>query len=324
MQQIKKYLLAVFMIAVGATYCAAQATDTIELSVLNTGVKYRLIVAAFGKPQTGAELLTDMVFVHDTVVSYVVTPSDGTSFMPAKLLVKMPDSLRRAFQSQKKMKPVITNRCDKPITTNVKDRVVLMQLGACDPSVMCLNAQNAGAKAVVLIHSSNKIDSILLKKMAGRAEIKITCYTVTRATGAKIAALLPSHVGIKKRVNTSVQALTTTLTDSARAAIQAQQDAVAKAEYDAYIAKNSFTGIGWQIAPNPVHEEAELVYNFEKRANFMVEVFNEIGQLVTNYQLPDAQRGKLNIDVSAWQNGTYNVSVSSGSFRQNKHLVVAH
>ena len=83
MQQLKKYVLVVLMMAAFATFCAAQATDSVLLSVFNTGAKYRLTPATFGAPTTGAELLTEMVFVHDTVVSFVTTPSDGTNLTPA-------------------------------------------------------------------------------------------------------------------------------------------------------------------------------------------------------------------------------------------------
>jgi hypothetical protein len=30
------------------------------------------------------------------------------------------------------------------------------------------------------------------------------------------------------------------------------------------------------------------------------------------------------MDVTTWQNGVYNVSLSNGGFRQNKRLVVSH
>jgi hypothetical protein len=335
MQQLKQYILAVFMIAIGATYCAAQATDTIELSVFNTGVKYRLVVATFGKPQTGAELLTDMVLVHDTIMSYVATGSNGTTFLPATLLAKMPDSLRRAFQAQKLMKPVITTRCDKPITVNVKDKVVLMTLGTCDPSTMCLNAQNAGAKAVVLIHSSNKLDSILLKKGPGRDELKITCYTVTRSTGDKIIASLPSHVGIKKRVVTPNQnlvaqtnnGLATTEAKETAKMTENEEDTEGSSEKASSLqpTANSFRATAkFGISPNPSHDQTTLTYQFSKATDATVVVETASGQVILSQQLKGVTVGSFGISTSEWANGTYILSLQSGKDIKTKKFIVQH
>ncbi len=336
MQQLRKYVLVVFMIAVGATYCAAQATDTIELSVFNTGAKYRLIVATFGKPQTGAEWLTDMVFVSDTVMSYVATGSNGTTFLPPTLLAKMPDSLRRAFQAQKIMKPVVTTRCDKPITANVKDKVVLMELGTCDPSVMCLNAQNAGAKAVILIHSSNNLDSILLKKGLGRDELKITCYTVTRATGTKIAALLPSHVGIKRRVVTPNQALIAqtnngiTTTEAKNAVKMTENDADTEGSFgeanSAPPTANSAskTKIKFGISPNPSHDQTTLTYQFSQPTDVTLFIENITGQLIQRQLLRGITVGSVDIFTAEWANGTYILSMQYGKEMKTKKFEVQH
>jgi Secretion system C-terminal sorting domain len=336
MQQLKQYILAVFMMAVGATYCAAQATDTIELSVFNTGVKYRLVVATFGKPQTGAELLTEMVCVHDTVMSYVATGSNGTTFLPPTLLAKMPDSLRRVFQAQKMMKPVITTRCDKPITANVKDKVVLMTLGTCDPSTMCLNAQNAGAKAVVLIHPSNKLDSILLKKGPGRDELKITCYTVTRSTGDKILALLPSHIGIKRRVVTPNQNLVAQTNNGL--ATTAAKETAKMTENDADTegspektnslpptANRPFSAkVKFGISPNPSYDQTTVSYQFSKATDAKIEVETASGQVVLSQQLKGVTVGNLDISTSEWANGTYILSMQYGKEIKTKQFVVAH
>jgi Secretion system C-terminal sorting domain len=338
MQQLKQYILAVFMIAVGATYCAAQATDTIELSVFNTGVKYRLVVATFGKPQTGAELLTDMVLVHDTIMSYVATGSNGTTFLPATLLAKMPDSLRRAFQAQKLMKPVITTRCDKPITANVKDKVVLMTLGTCDPSVMCLNAQNAGAKAVVLIHPSNNLDSILLKKGPGRDELKITCYTVTRATGTKIAALLPSHVGIKRRIVTPNQNLVAqtnnglATTEAKETAKMTENEGDTEGSFSSMLSDvrstdattKGSTKVKFGISPNPSHDQTTITYQFSKVVDAIIEVKTASGQVVLSRQLKGVTVGSLDISTSEWASGTYILSLQYGKEIKTKQFVVTH
>ena len=291
---------------------SAQKKDTVVLSVYNNNQRFMLYPMPFGKNKPDKHVTAEMVIALDTVHKLEVSTKRDSSG-------KFPKRWRTLRQ------------CGK-LPKNVKDKVVLLHLNKdCDISTQVYNAQEAGASVVIIIHTTNRTDSVIIPTLTGNnryvdaSKVKIPCFTVRNVIGAKLTTMLPSLVGIRRPDSTvAVQALAIFMSDSARAAIQAQQEAIAKAEYDAYIAKNSFTGIGWRLAPNPVHEAAELEYNFEKRANFTVEVFNEVGQLMTNYQLPDAQRGKLTIDVSSWQNGVYNVSVSSGSFRQNKRLVVAH
>ena len=85
-----------------------------------------------------------------------------------------------------------------------------------------------------------------------------------------------------------------------------------------------FKEIGWQIAPNPVSNEVTLAYNFKETNTIKVDIFNALGQLVTNYQLPDTQTGKLDINVTAWQNGEYNVRLTHGKFIEIKRMIVVH
>ena len=54
--------------------------------------------------------------------------------------------------------------------------------------------------------------------------------------------------------------------------------------------------IGWNISPNPAGQEVTLQYYFDNTAPLSIEVFNEAGQLVTNYNLPDNPTGRLNMD----------------------------
>jgi Secretion system C-terminal sorting domain len=81
---------------------------------------------------------------------------------------------------------------------------------------------------------------------------------------------------------------------------------------------------GWDIAPNPVSNEVTINYNFKETHTVQIDIFNELGQLVTNYQLPETQTGKLDINVTSWQNGTYNVSVTSGKLKEVKRMIVVH
>jgi surface antigen len=309
-----KYLSTVLFVVCVAASSHAQKKDTVVLSVYNNNQRFMLYPMPFGKNKPDKHFTAEMVLALDTVNTLQTsTTRDSSGKFPKRW--------------------VTTRRCGK-LPKNIKGKVVLMPINTtCDISTQVLNAQTAGALAVIIIHTTNRTDSVILPKLTGNAryvdenKVKIPCFTVRNVIGTKITAMLPSLVGIRRPDSIGVvQALTQGgLTGTAaQAVLQAQQDSTAKAEYDKYIAAQAFTKIGWELAPNPVHDEAVLVYNFEKSGKFTVEVFNEAGQMVTNYQLPDAKSGKLTIPVTAWQNGIYNVSLSNGGFRQNKRLVVAH
>ena len=45
MQQLKKYVLTIMAMVYCVHFCAAQATDSVLLSVFNTGAKYRLAIS---------------------------------------------------------------------------------------------------------------------------------------------------------------------------------------------------------------------------------------------------------------------------------------
>ena len=90
-----------------------------------------------------------------------------------------------------------------------------------------------------------------------------------------------------------------------------------------------------KIFPNPASQEAILHYHFTQAAPLMqsiraknalisIEVFNEAGQLVTNYNLPDNPTGTLNMDVSLWVTGIYSVRLVIGELKEVKRLVVQH
>ena len=356
MQQLKQHLLAFALIVCGAINATAQATpdslraDSVLLSVFNTGAKYRLTPATFAPRTTGAELLTEMVMVQDTIVSFVETGGNGTTFLPPSLLAKMPDSLKRAFESQRLMKPVVTHKCDKPITADVKGKVVIMSLGTCDPSLMCLNAQRVGAKAIVLIHPNNNRDSILLKTGAWIDSIKIPCYTVRRDIGAKMSALMPSQVGIKKPeiMDEDAQGLKARNGNGNQSTI-ATKDAAKMAEKDGVMARNEATegasskadsaklaanGIvltktgleaQFMLSPNPANDVATLTFNLSTKMDVTLEILNEAGQIMGRRSLEGVQTGALDFDTRAWASSAYFIHLTDGKdLKMVKRLVVQH
>ncbi|MEO0044595.1 MAG: hypothetical protein RL329_4043, partial [Bacteroidota bacterium] len=53
-------------------------------------------------------------------------------------------------------------------------------------------------------------------------------------------------------------------------------------------------------------------------------IFNETGQLVTDYELTPAQSGQLRLNVQAWRTGTYNVRLRHGTMKEVKRFMVIH
>jgi hypothetical protein len=315
---MKKYITFFLCLAVMATG-NAQRKDTTVLSVYNNNQRFMLYPMPFGKNKPDKDFTAEMVIALDTInVLETSSRQDTVGRFPKRWIT--------------------TRKCGK-LPTNVKDKVALLHLNtACDISTQVLNAQDAGALAVIIIHTTNSTDSVILPKLTGRDryadenKVKIPCFTVRSVIGAKLTTMLPSLVGIKRPDSVpTIQTMTQLLpTDSSK---MLQQGLVKTAGNEGQSAASdvnnptnspSFTRIGWDIAPNPVSNEVTLQYNFQEAHPLSIEVFNDIGQLVTNFQLPETQTGKLDINVSTWQNGTYNVRLTSGNFRQNKRLIVAH
>lgn len=355
MQQLKPAILVFAFMVCGAIKSTAQTPDSLRadsvlLSVFNTGAKYRLTPATFAPRTTGAELLTEMVMLQDTIVSFVEVAGNGTSFLPPSLLAKMPDSLRQAFESQRLMTPVVTHRCDKPITADVKGKVVIMPLGTCDPSLMCLNAQRAGAKAIVLIHPNNNRDSILLKTGAWMDAIAIPCYTVRRDIGARMSALMPSQVGIKKpevmdedaqgfKVQTNGSNTSTTASKDAAQVAQNEENtententeggfqtpigapsSIVDAKRRVESAKQQFI-----LSPNPANDVATLTFNLNKKTDLALDIFNESGQMMLWKSFQNTQSGSLDVDTREWASGAYFIHLTDGKgVKTVKRLVVQH
>jgi hypothetical protein len=139
---------------------------------------------------------------------------------------------------------------------------------------------------------------------------------------------LPSVVGIQrpKTTVTNPQAFSIPNTPATLVAEQAKRDSIYKAEkaqYDA-LHPSVWTGKGWAISPNPASDEVVIQYNFEREATVNIEIFTDNGQVLKSFELQKDQTGKMNIDVSAWHNGNYNVRVRSGSLKQVRRFVVMH
>jgi hypothetical protein len=221
--------------------------------------------------------------------------------------------------------------CGK-VSADLKGKVALLQLNpACDLSTQVLNAQIAGATTVVMIHTTNNRDSVRLLPTAQYVDsqrVTIPCYTVRQGIGDKMRVMLPSMVGIKILAHD----------DSSRSDIQNRvtmsnpnvavpQLTVAKADApDGTVAEKAveIVDIGWRLAPNPTTDEITIHYQFVEKTATSLEIFNETGQLVTNYELTPAQTGQLIVNVEAWRTGTYNVRMRHGTLKEVKRFMVIH
>jgi hypothetical protein len=296
------------------TTLQAQKRDTTVLSVYNNNQRFMLYPMPFGKDRPDNDFVAEMVFAIDTI--HVLK-----------------DDIKRDSSGKILKRWQMERSCGK-VPKNVKGKVALLNINAaCDISTQVYNAQEAGALAVIVIHTTNSKDSVTLPKKSGSIKydndnkVKIPCFTVRKEIGMNLLQMSPSLVGIKRPkepVGTLQPLIALVPTDSMKAVKQAQTDSLVKAEYEKHLASQTFDKIGWEVAPNPVSNEVTLHYNFNQKSTLSIEVFNELGQVLTTYNLPNTQSGKLNIDVSSWQTGAYSISLISGSMREVKRLVVAH
>ena len=323
---MKKYLttlLIALTIAI-TTYAQSVKKDTVVLSVYNNNQRFMLYPMPFGKDKPDKDFTAEMVVALDTInVLQTATQKDSSGRYPKRWITQ--------------------RKCGK-LPTNVKDKVAILYLNKdCDISTQVLNAQEAGAITVILIHSTDSRDSVTLPKKSASIrydddiKVKIPCFTVRKGIGEKLTQMLPSLVGIQrpKTAIDSTQALQASnplitnplqMVNKEKANPTGMNDATTAniAAGEGSTKGYSTEKIGWDLSPNPAGQEAILHYNFSKATQISIEVFNEAGQLVTNYNLPDNPTGTLNMDVSSWVTGIYSVRLVTGDLKEVKRLVVQH
>jgi Secretion system C-terminal sorting domain/PA domain len=290
-----RYLLFLMGLLISSSM-SAQAptpmrTDTVLLAVFNTSSKFRLKHTGFGlqTPASG-ELLTQLVLAHDTVM---------TSHLIGV------DSLGR-----QRRKWVTTYQCGK-ISKNVKDKVALVPLRACDPTLVCLNAQRAGAKAVIFMHTANHRDSLQVPTGAFADSIQIPCYVIRRDIGKVLSALLPSAVGIKRPDTMPEEAQARRTMNDLSNVPQATLNTLAVDDGDdtndnlrnnKALRKSIITQI--KISPNPATEIVYVDYQLEQITDAKVVAKNALGHLIYTAPIGE-QSGTLTVPVQDWSNGIY-------------------
>ena len=323
---MKKHLITTLILLTIATTTYAQSVkkDTVVLSVYNNNQRYMLYPMPFGKDKPDKDFTAEMVVALDTItVLQTATQKDSSGRYPKRWMTQ--------------------RKCGK-LPTNVKDKVAILYLNiGCDISTQVLNAQDAGALAVILIHSTDSRDSVTLPKKSASirydndSKVKIPCFTVRLGIGEKLTQMLPSLVGIQrpKAAIDSTQALQASNPLITNPLQMVNKETANPTGTDVSATPTIAAGegstngystekIGWDLSPNPASQEATRHYNFTQAAPLSIEVFNEAGQLVTNYNLPDNPTGTLNMDVSSWVTGIYSVRLVKGDMKEVKLLVVQH
>lgn len=344
---VKHYFLAVVAALVWLPFAALFGQtpehlrpDSVLLSVYNTGNLYRLTPAAFAPRTPRTELLTDMLWISDTIVHFEDTGI--TTTLPEQILSKMPDSLRQKFTNQKSMLMIVERQCSKPMNpSEVEGKVVIMELGTCDASQKALMAQRAGATAIILVHQNNLPTNIQILSGQYQDSIKIPCYTVRKDIGKRIAAMLPSKVGIKRpdTMPANAEALTSRTNNGNTATNQQNKNdrndaldtdltnksTVNNASNSSQTVLTNGTRFNWRISLNPTSDFTTVAYNFSKPTDVIIEVFNKLGQVLSHTNYKAASSGVLDIDVTNWSGGIYTIHLTAKDNKPSiKKLVVAH
>ena len=185
-----KRILFLFMLLSAATISQAQSVkaDTFYLSVYNTGARIEITPADFGGKVT-QNIMGTMVRAFDTVM---VLKANGAIDSTGKK--------RLRYESER--------HADR-ISKDLKDKIVVMELNKdADVTQTCINVQRGGAKAIILVHTSNKKEDIKLKKLGiFKDSLRIPCFTVRNTLGDSLWGILPSVAGIKAPNVPPVQSL---------------------------------------------------------------------------------------------------------------------
>ncbi len=315
-----KYLTTALILLTAATSHAQNTrTDTILLSVYNTGSKFRVYPANFGNttPKTG--VIETLIALPD---SFVVTPIPaGTRLADSTMLRKLKElhSNRAAFSGT----PIQSGRrtCGMTFPKDVKGKMVIVETdNACDDSEKCYLAQKAGATSILVIYPSENTNSIRMSGGRYNREITMPCYSITQKAGDSLRAQLPSKVGIfipRPSTNMSNSVVANETTNQAFTIKQGETDA----ELSNTI---GFGKQGFSISPNPTRNQANVRYQFQNPTDVTIEAKTASGQVIFSRIMRGATVGNVEIPTVDYPNGTYFVTLQYGKEVKTKQLVVRH
>ena len=342
---MKKYLILVFSAALIADATAQQAakTDTVYLTVYNSGNTFTLKRAPYGEqmPKTDSVnemvLATDSFTVKDTKVDKTFVPKTNSEIEKLAPSNKTkPDPLVKPTDADMaKIKNNAAKRTCKISERNLKNKFVLIDYDkGCDQTDKCVQAQKAGAAAIIVIFDATKKDDDKLQSEEFDNDLKIPVFAITSKQGDSLRMHLPSRVALYvKKVKTKTQNQNLEAPpvkdigqNTLNVGKTGAKDAVSKEQ--ALTVQNDSTSFNKQIAvsPNPAKDFINVRYNFDQAQAARVTVINSAGMSVyTNLIGTTNAAGTHMIDTKNWESGVFMIAIDhEGTLLHLQKVVVAH
>ena len=342
---MKKYILFLVCVLLNAAGFAQQATktDTIYLAVYNSGTGFMLKRAPYGEQTPKTDSIKEMVEAKD---SFIVAPNKvAADFKPktnaeiAKLLPTSnakPDAPKKPTDADiARVKAGAAKRTCFISEKNLKGKIVLIDYDkGCDQTDKCVQAQKAGAAAIIVIYDPMKKETDDLQSEEFDNDIKIPVFAVTSKQGDSIRMHLPSRVAlyVKKRKtpektqNITEQPVKDIGQKTLNVGKTTGKDSLSKEQ--ALTVQNDSAGFNKQISitPNPANDFISVKYNFEQPQAARVTVINSAGMSVyTNLIGTTNANGTHNINTKNWESGVFMVAVDhEGALLHLQKVVVAH
>ena len=95
--------------------------------------------------------------------------------------------------------PPETNACE-PVVTNLTGKIALIDRGTCNFDIKCLNAQNAGAIAVIVCNNQTTAPFVMGNVTVG-AQITVPCFMAAKADCDILRVLTPLNISIEPDYN---------------------------------------------------------------------------------------------------------------------------
>lgn len=306
--------------------------DSVLLSVYNTGSQYRINAAKYGGRTPTNGLILPMVAARDiysvprqvSIAPPLVRDSAAARLATAAIRAEIKAARTPAAPA------AAGQRLCSIDTTGLRGKIAVIRhdVGCGDPTDKCLAAQQAGAKAVLVIFPTLNRETINMNGGSKAQSLTIPCYGITQDRGDTLSTLLPSNAGIiiprvmPPTANSAVS-------DSTQLAnVEKSKTPIAGTDDSNIIntqnttsdnAKNSFI-----LSPNPSHQQAILTYQFSNPTDVNFELKSVSGQIIFSQQLRGLTVGNIEIPTVDYPNGTYLVTVQYGKDLLTKKLVVQH
>ncbi len=324
---MKKIAVLLLSFALTSALMAQQATktDSIYLTLYNTGGKYLLKRAVYGEQTPKVAIIKDMVLTKDSFV--VKTTKLDAGFKPktsAEMKVFLPTSktppapVKPAQADIDKAKNNAARRTCIISQKDLKDKIVLIDYDLyCDQSEKCLQAQKAGAAAIIVIFDATKKDNDKLESEGFDDDLKIPVYSVSTKVGDTIRAHLPSKAAlwVKGSIPVNPKPLISLPTDSTKlkkidnvlVATALDSNKIAVTDAAQFLSTNK----NFSVSPNPANGYVTVNYSVENAASVRITLINEGGAEVYT-QKNSGSSGSHTIDTKSLGVGIYLCAIDTG------------